>query len=194
MSGTSDKFDELEIIEDLARRAARGDKEAFKRLLEYPIFRSRFKRVCKIIAKRRGVDPDELEEQAYERLLKGIHQFQSKSTFMTWSSAIIQNIAVDLLRQKMHRERTERAQESLIRDAEFARDGGEDDLVSKLDMENAMSKLSVIERRILRLRFWKGCTIAEIASLLGLTPKQVNVRVENCLKKLADMLISHTVA
>lgn len=91
---------EVAIINELAKIAANRDKEALKRSFELPFFRSRLKKICQFIAERnRGLNPDDLEQEAYKRIFEKIDQFESKSAFLNWVSPIIGNVYADLVRK-----------------------------------------------------------------------------------------------
>jgi len=58
-----------------------------------------------------------------------------------------------------------------------------DDLPDALTMRAVLDSLPPRYRRILRLRYYEGCTIAEIAEALGVKPKYAQKLVSKCIKK-----------
>lgn len=58
-----------------------------------------------------------------------------------------------------------------------------DDLPDALTMRAVLESLPPRYRRILRLRYYEGCSIAEVAESLGVKPKYAQKLVSKCIKK-----------
>lgn len=58
-----------------------------------------------------------------------------------------------------------------------------DDLPDALTMRAVLDSLPPRYHRILRLRYYEGCSIAEIAEALGVKPKYAQKLVSKCIKK-----------
>ena len=61
----------------------------------------------------------------------------------------------------------------------FEDDGGK----TALTMRAVLDSLPPRYRRILRLRYYEGCSIAEVAESLGVKPKYAQKLVSKCIKK-----------
>lgn len=58
----------------------------------------------------------------------------------------------------------------------------------------ALSAMALEDQVILRMRFWEGSSIADVARALGMEQKPLYRRVERCLKKLRDLLESRGIS
>ena len=67
-------------------------------------------------------------------------------------------------------------------------EGGEDDWLCEISFKQAIHKLSERERAILTLRFMKGKTQMEVASIIGISQAQVSRLEKNALNKIRQEL------
>jgi RNA polymerase sigma factor (sigma-70 family) len=60
--------------------------------------------------------------------------------------------------------------------------------VRRLDVSRAMARLSVRQRRLIRARYWLGCSEREAAQMVGCRPGSVKRTQNRCLSKLRERL------
>jgi RNA polymerase sigma factor (sigma-70 family) len=64
---------------------------------------------------------------------------------------------------------------------------GQRDAVNTV-LEQLRPRIGEDNYRIVRLRYWEGCALAEIARSLGLTPNEVSCRLHRVLQQLRPWL------
>ena len=142
----------------LCRRAAGGDKGAFRLLVE-----AHEKRLRAFLAQLAGADVgDELAQEAFLKAWQSLHGFRGESKFSSWLCAIGWRLFVDHKR----RERSEgrkREHAAQLADAVQAPAGGE-----RLDLARALARLEPVERAALVLCEGHGWSHGEAAAILGL--------------------------
>lgn len=174
-------------IGELALRAAKGDKEALKELLDDAYFRWRLKKICKFIAGRRKargffIEPEDLEQEAYKKICEKIDKFEGKSSFETWVSRLLDNLLIDMHRQKIIYDNHIRGLGDLDSRADL-----EEKMIYQIRLKEAISKLSEDQKNILRLVIEEGYKRTEISQMLGIPLAKVYREWEIILKLLADM-------
>jgi RNA polymerase sigma-70 factor (ECF subfamily) len=91
---------DAEVDRALIERAQRGDKVAFRQLVE------RYERRAVMLALAIVHDENdarELAQEAFLRVYKHLDHFNRDSTFFTWLYRIITNLGIDFLRRPSHR-------------------------------------------------------------------------------------------
>jgi RNA polymerase sigma factor (sigma-70 family) len=183
----SEVDDELAKINELARKGAAGDREAVKHLFGLQSFLTRLRAICEYFARRYGTDPDELMQEAYEKVNNKINTFRSKSSFLTWLNPVIKNLQIDLLRKQGRIERNYRIQGDLAEAEQSRKSHPETVIAGKIDLQRVIDKLPDPDKHIVKL--WASHkSIEEIAQAVGLTPDQTEQKLEKAQQKLLKVL------
>ncbi len=164
--------------EDLARRAARGDRAALETLLARHI--DRIHAVCRRIMN----NPEDALDATQEALIavsRGIVRFDGRARFTTWMFRVATNAALDEARRRRRRPVT------LERMPEPAATQSPTDAVdARLDIDAALATLPAEYRAAVALRDLAGLDYAEIATTLGIPIGTVRSRIARGRATLAD--------
>lgn len=169
---------------DLICRAARGDAEAFRQLVEAyqtPAYR--------LAARMCGPDSaEDVTQEAFLAAWRALPEFRGDCRFSTWLYRLVSNAAIDCLRrEKKHRDTgdvddlelpdgspspQEQAERSDTRDA----------------VRRALDRLSPEHRQVLLLRFMQELDYGEIARALNVSEGTVKSRINRAKSKLREVL------
>lgn len=177
-------------VEELARRAGRGDEDAFAQLVAL-----HEKKVYNLALRICG-NPEDAADAAQEAFLsawKGLPNFRGEAGFATWLYRLTSNAAIDCLR----RSRRQRGEVSL--DSEALRldavDGGpspqeqaEGNELRQAVMEG-MGQLSEDHRQALALRELQEMSYQEIAQVLKVDLGTVKSRIARARSALRKILL-----
>lgn len=134
----------LEAEQDraLIEAAQRGDRTAFRRLVERHQRRA-FAIAVRIVHDEN--DAHELVQEAFFRVHRGLDRFHGGSTFFTWFYRIVKNLSIDFMRRPGRRD----AEHDDLQDHPELDGGGDVPLVSRID---GAEPLDVVRRRELQAR------------------------------------------
>jgi RNA polymerase sigma-70 factor (ECF subfamily) len=161
----------------LLRAWADGDTGALDRLV--PIVHRelyRLARAC-MAAERAGhtLQPTALINEAYLRLAGAPPvDWQDRSHFFAMSARLMRRILVDVARAKRSLKRGSAPVLVPLEDAMSVAEQRSFDLVAVDLALEALAALDVRKSRVVELRFFGGCTVDEIAAILGVSPKTVH--------------------
>lgn len=169
---------------DLISRAARGDADAFRRLVETyqtPAYR--------LAARMCGPDgADDVTQEAFLAAWRGLPEFRGDCRFSTWLYRLVNNAAIDYLRrEKRHRDTGD------VDDLELP-DGGPSpqELAEQSDTRAAvrrgLDRLSPEHRQVLLLRYMQELDYGEIAAALDVSEGTVKSRINRAKSKLRELL------
>ena len=169
---------------DLICRAARGDAEAFRQLVEAyqtPAYR--------LAARMCGPDSaEDVTQEAFLAAWRALPEFRGYCRFSTWLYRLVSNAAIDCLRrEKKHRDTGD------VDDLELP-DGGPSpqEQAERSDTRNAvrraLDRLSPEHRQVLLLRFMQELDYGEIARALNVSEGTVKSRINRAKSKLREVL------
>lgn len=169
---------------DLICRAARGDAEAFRQLVEAyqtPAYR--------LAARMCGPDSaEDVTQEAFLAAWRALPEFRGDCRFSTWLYRLVSNAAIDCLRrEKKHRDTGD------VDDLELP-DGGPSlqEQAERSDtrdaVRRALDRLSPEHRQVLLLRFMQELDYGEIARALDVSEGTVKSRINRAKSKLWEML------
>lgn len=169
---------------NLIRRAARGDAEAFRQLVEAyqtPAYR--------LAARMCGPDSaEDVTQEAFLAAWRALPEFRGDCRFSTWLYRLVSNAAIDCLRrEKKHRDTGD------VDDLELP-DGGPSpqEQAERSDardaVRRALDKLSPEHRQVLLLRFMQELDYGEIAAALNVSEGTVKSRINRAKSKLREVL------
>lgn len=184
--------------EALVERAQRGERDAFRQLVE------RYQRRLYAVAfgmVRHKEDALDIVQESFIKVHRHLDSFQGTSSFYTWAYRICANLCIDHLRRRRRQQEVD-YDDSLQR-GEGGGDGEEALLPSRLgvdpskvyqrkelleQLERAMSSLSEKHRAIIVLREVQGLSYTEIAEVLDISKGTVMSRLHHARKNLQDAL------
>lgn len=169
---------------DLICRAARGDAEAFRQLVEAyqtPAYR--------LAARMCGPDSaEDVTQEAFLAAWRALPEFRGDCRFSTWLYRLVNNAAIDCLRrEKKHRDTGD------VDDLELP-DGGPSpqEQAERSDtrdaVRRALDRLSPEHRQVLLLRFMQELDYGEIARALDVSEGTVKSRINRAKSKLREVL------
>lgn len=175
--------DELTI-----KRASRGDKQAFGRIVEQ--CGSMVYSVCLRMMKN-PADAMDASQEAFIKAYRSIGAFRGDASFSTWLYRITMNACLDMLRKR-------RGEQELPDDDALAAmmpsgESAERAVMRRFDtkeLEAAIDALPDGYRAVIVLREVQGLSYDEIASVLGLNVNTVRSRISRGRKALRDFLRS----
>ena len=185
---------EAEEDRELISLAQKGDKAAFRRLVE------RHQRRAFAIAMglvRDENDARELVQEAFLRVHRGLGAFQGSSSFFTWLYRIITNLAIDLMRKPGRRDVELEDHHAAEGPSDFA-------LVSRIDgadpldvmrrreiaarIQTALDALPAIHRGVILMREVEGMSYEEMAQAAGVSKGTIMSRLFHARQKLQRAL------
>ena len=176
------------------RRARNGDAEAFRGIVEAysrPLWRAAF-RVLN--------DASAAEDAVQDALLhawRALDRFDEQAELSTWLYRITINAAIDLRRERRRREaRSGPVPEDFDGQATLRSDSADPhrqaywrEMADRA--QDAISDLPEAERTAILLRHFEGCSIAEIARVLGGGENAAKQAVFRAVRKLRGVLGPH---
>ena len=168
--------------DDLARRAAGGDRRALTQLLERHT--DRIHALCRRVI---GSSDDALDaaQEAMIAVARGIGGFDGRSAFTTWLYRVVTNAALDELRRR--RRRPLPVGDALPEPA--AVPSALDERVgARLDVDAALGAIPEEFRVAVVLRDLLDLDYAEIAAVLDLPPGTVRSRIARGRAALRELL------
>lgn len=169
---------------DLIRRAAQGDADAFRQLVETyqtPAYR--------LAARMCGPDSaEDVTQEAFLAAWRALPEFRGDCRFSTWLYRLVSNAAIDCLRrEKKYRDTGD------VDDLELP-DGGPSpqEQAERSDtrdaVRRALDRLSPEHRQVLLLRFMQELDYGEIARALNVSEGTVKSRINRAKSKLREVL------
>ena len=186
---------EAEEDRELIVLAQKGDKAAFRRLVE------RHQRRAFAIAMglvRDENDARELVQEAFLRVHRGLNAFLGGSSFFTWLYRIVTNLAIDLMRKPGRRDA------ELLDNQAIDEDASDFPLVSRIDgadpidvirrreiaqrIQTALDALPPYHRGVILMREVEGMSYEEMAQAMGVSKGTIMSRLFHARQKLQRAL------
>lgn len=165
--------------EDMIKRAAAGDADAFERLVN-AYYEVMFKMAYKWCGNQR--DAEDITQEACIKLARGIGSYNGQSKFTSWLYMVVINTAKDFYKsQNRHPEGSELL-ESIV-----GEDDNADDKLYAKQVLAAVHDLPEGEKESLLLVMGQGLSHKEAAKLSGVKESTISWRIHEARKKLEDM-------
>lgn len=160
--------------EELIRAAAQGNREAFGELY------MRYARLVHgiLLARVPPEDAEDLVQDVFMAALRRMSELRTSAAFRGWLAAIARHRAIDFLRERGARLRTNRIEDCA---------GRPGDLPHGLLALDLVRRLPEAYRETMVLRLAEGMTGPEIARQTGLTPDSVRVNLCRGMKILREL-------
>jgi RNA polymerase sigma-70 factor (ECF subfamily) len=164
----------------LARRAARGDGEAFRSL-----YRALHPQVHAFVGRRIGsaADTEDLVAKVFHRVVEHLDRYDpAKASVRSWVLGIARNAVIDHLRTRREHASVDELAE-LLEDESAASFEPDDDDRTHL-VRDAVAELPPATREMLALHFVEGLRYREIAEVCGASEAAVKQRMARTLREL----------
>ncbi len=163
-----------------AEAARKGNQLAFRVLVERhsrAVFRLAFRMTGN------EQDAEDMLQETFLRAFKQLHRFDGRASFGTWLYRIAANCSLDLIRaRRVRREQQPGPDATASPEPSPERVTRGKQLAGLLDQ--ALDQLSEAERTAFVLRHFEGCTIEEIAKVLGVRNSAAKQSVFRAVQKL----------
>ena len=178
-----------ESDEELVRGCARGEDEAFVRLLER--YRARVVQFVRWRLGARSVWAEDVAQEIFVRLHRHASSFEGRSSFRTWLYAL----ALNVCRSHTRREWRTRGRQGGGEEALAELPDGAPLVFERLEREEqearvreAIERLSEVHRVVLHLRGWEEMSYEQMAELLQVPVGTIRSRLYNARAALAQEL------
>jgi RNA polymerase sigma-70 factor (ECF subfamily) len=169
-------------------QARGGDRDAFRLLVERHS-RSVFKVAYRVTGNTQ--DAEDVVQETFLKAYKQLDRFESRASFGTWIHRIAMNCAVDLLRARPKREQLEQM-EALDDLGDAAATSpplpSPERLMASAQVgarvNDAMNRLSPLERAAFVLRHFEGRSIDEISRALGIRENAAKHSIFRAVRKM----------
>lgn len=165
--------------QDLALRAAAGDRGAFESLLVRQYDRI-FRTAWRLVGQR--ADAEDIAQDVCVKLAYAIRSFRGEAEIATWLWRITYNAATDRLRARRRVSPVDPADMMALAEAPVAPDG--DDAVEGRELWAAVRGLPDQQRDAVLLVYGEDMSHAEAAAILGCTEKTVSWHLHTARKRL----------
>lgn len=164
---------------DLVEQCRRGERSA-----QQEVYSRTVERIYRLVLRITGNhdDASELVQDTYIQAFTRADQFDGRSTFETWLCRVAINTALQDKRRRALRDRTASSLNGRSRPPD---DSTRD---QKMDVEEALARLSETDRVMLVLRYQEGLDYAAIADLTGCAPGTVASRLNRARERVRELL------
>lgn len=174
---------------DLLKKAKEGDRKAIEQICLdtwEPLYRFIYFKV------QNREEAEDITQETYVKTLTYLHEHQApRENFLGFMKTVALNVLRDRWRQKKRRGLPVNFEE--INPQETASQDHQKAVAQRLQLENALAKLSKDQRAILDLRVIKGYSVAETAKLIDKTEAAVRTAQYRALQAMAQLLDDHDV-
>ena len=161
-------------------RARSGDADAFRELVE------RHSRAVYHVALRmtgNAHDAEDVVQDAFLKAYRQLDRFESRASFSTWLHRIAINCAVDLLRSRPKHDHVE-AGDTLEGSPMTSPERLTASVEAADRVQDAMARLTALERAAFVLRHFEGQSIAEIGKALGIRDNAAKHSIFRAVRKM----------
>ncbi|MBW2524652.1 MAG: sigma-70 family RNA polymerase sigma factor [Deltaproteobacteria bacterium] len=195
-SNRAERRREAELDRGLVQRAQKGDRDAFRQLVE------RHQRRAFAIAiglVRDENDAREIVQEAFLRVYRSLDKFKGGSSFFTWLYRIVTNLAIDLMRKPARREAELYDNPSVAEDADAfpfvsrMDDANPMDVVRRREIaeriSEALDALPPYHRSVILMREIEGMSYQEMAEAMQVSKGTIMSRLFHARQKLQRALV-----
>lgn len=166
-------------------RMSQGDEEAFQAV--YDLTRDQAYGLIYYLAPNKHDVPDIMSE-VYIELFKSLKNYQPKQKFSTWFNGLIIRQVRNWKRKSWRRIRImERIKGMSIEPPQMVMEDRASHLSDRLELLPMLEDLPMKLREVIVLRYYKDCSLEEIAQLLKIPLGTVKSRHHHALKRLRHM-------
>jgi len=166
------------IDEEIAQRAARGDRQALEQLCSLT-WRQLYQFVYHRVQNRE--EAEDVTQEAYSRTLKGRPEAFSAGQFVSY----LQTAALNVIRDRWRRGQTQQKASTLMASDQATPDAA-DEVARREVVEHALERLSPDYRQVVELRILMGLSTAETARRMGRTEAAIRTIQYRAIKALKE--------
>lgn len=170
----------------LIAAARAGDRAALDRLL-----RRHYDRVWRLCRRLSGNDADaqDAAQEALIAIARGLHRFDGRAAFSTWSYRVATNACLDELRRRARRPIPLHADEpTRLETGPADPTRAPDQVVERLTVDDALAQLPEEFRLAVVLRDLCDLDYAEISAVMAVPPGTVRSRIARGRARLATLM------
>lgn len=155
---------------------------------------SRLRAICRSVTSPAD-DYEDVLQDTWWQIVKNLHQFRGESSFLTWAGAIARSQAS---RHRRRRARVRRREAQVLAISASHSDflaskfdspvAGSERGEMRAEIAVALRSLSPIDRAVLVLRDFEGCSAAEASAALGLTVSAIKSRLHRARRTMVAKL------
>lgn len=166
---------------ELIQRFKDGDSKSFDELVKryYPESYRFFSRMVWD-----PMDVDDLCQETYLRVFKGLGKFRQESQFSTWLYRISINVANSYFRKQ----RLAQILAFGTKVEAVHSDGSDENLSFRKELWNAIAKLPKKQKMVLILRTFQQLTFKEVAGVIGMSENSAKVNYHHAIKRLKELM------
>jgi len=164
---------------DLVRRFQAGDESAFDRLVE--THRRDLYRLAYRLAGNHA-DADDMAQETFLRIYRSLGRFRRESSFRTWATRILLNLATDRRRELANQRQS--SLEDLGPSEHPCTPGGQGTVLRDEALRKAVGCLPRRQRETLILRVFEEMKFHEIAAVMGCTIGTAKANFFHALRRL----------
>jgi RNA polymerase sigma-70 factor (ECF subfamily) len=163
----------------LVRAGAAGDRAALDQL-----FRPHERAVVGLCLGILGnaEDAEDAAQETFLRALRSLSRFRGEAAFRSWLFRIGINLCLEWKRARRPTEPWEEQAERLEPDVPSP----EQTVLTQLRLREALSSLPAHRRAVLLLKEWEGCSLTEIAGVMGWSETRVKNELYKARRGLAE--------
>lgn len=184
MTITKKETNQLKYIEDneLVQQYLITNDEIYFTLLYERYFKEVYS-ICFSFAKDSETAHD-LTQDIFERLLKNMRTFRQEGKFRAWLLTLTRYKCIDWL--KVMNKLKFKSLDTIDVDKYNKQ---EDDADEYIKLQHAILHLSLEERQLIKLKYYKMCTITEISNDLNLSNSAIKMRLLRLRRKIQYLLL-----
>jgi RNA polymerase sigma-70 factor (ECF subfamily) len=164
---------------ELVRAGAAGDRAALEQLFR-PHERALVGLCFGILGS--AEDAEDAAQETFLRALRSLSRFRGDAAFRSWLYRIGINLCLEWKRTRRPTERWEEQAEKLGPGAPSP----EHAVLTQLRLREALSSLPPQRRAVLLLKEWEGCSLTEIAAVMGWSETRVKNELYKARRGLAE--------
>ena len=178
------------VSQELLAACRRGDPKAFEEVVR-TTYRQVYTQAFRLVGDRQ--DAEDVAQEAYLRLFRGLPGFRGDAQFETWLYRIVANAAMSFLRKRgRFGALSPDPDGGPVRELPASREMAED-AVDREVLSSALGSLPASLRSVVVLKDIYGLSCQEIGHELGVSEGAVKVRLHRARKRLKDMLFGSEV-
>jgi len=136
---------------------------------------------------------EEAEDITQETFVRALSYWKKEKLDLDKWPGFLKTIALNILRDRWRQKKRRGIALDFekVNPSQLVSDDEQNSVTMRLQIENALAKLSAEQRRILELRIIQGYSVAETAGLVGKTEGAVRTAQYRALKALAQILFNN---
>jgi len=167
-------------VEELLRKAQRGDEKAFLEL--FSMYENQMYRIAFLHVKNEADALDVMQEVAY-RMFKNIRTLKNTEYFKTWLTRITMNCAVDHIRKN---NKVVQIGTEYLENVEEISESYEKEVLANATLEELLAALDSEEKNVILLKYYYEYSFQEMSEILKRPLGTVKSVLYRALKKLKE--------